>query len=248
MSLKLISINVERSKHLDLVVPFFEKEQADVVCVQELMRRDLPLFEEVLGPAVFTPVVRHAGDEDEGEEGNAVFTKLPVLATAAHQYVGASGPFEDYNPTDGTTKHATRKDAVTSADVEAPEGVYRIATTHFTWTPDGKPDAYQREDIQKVLDILRALGEFAFCGDLNAPRGGEIFAYLANRYADAIPAEYQTSIDINLHRSGKKRPEDFSKLMVDGLFTTPGYVASNVRLVSGVSDHCAIVAEITKSK
>lgn len=35
--------------------------------------------------------------------------------------------------------------------------------------------------------------------------------------------------------------------MVDGLFTTSDYKASNVRLVDGVSDHMAIVADIYKN-
>jgi hypothetical protein len=35
--------------------------------------------------------------------------------------------------------------------------------------------------------------------------------------------------------------------MVDGLFTTPVYQTSNVKLVDGVSDHMAIVAEIHKN-
>jgi len=35
--------------------------------------------------------------------------------------------------------------------------------------------------------------------------------------------------------------------MVDCLFSTPAYKASNVKLVDGVSDHMAIVAEIRKN-
>ena len=34
--------------------------------------------------------------------------------------------------------------------------------------------------------------------------------------------------------------------MVDGLFTTPTYRALNVKLIDGISDHMAIVAEINK--
>ena len=34
--------------------------------------------------------------------------------------------------------------------------------------------------------------------------------------------------------------------MVDGLFTTPAYKASDVKLVDGISDHMAIVAKINR--
>jgi hypothetical protein len=33
--------------------------------------------------------------------------------------------------------------------------------------------------------------------------------------------------------------------MVDGLFSSPGVTAADVRLVDGVSDHMAIVADIS---
>jgi hypothetical protein len=51
-----------------------------------------------------------------------------------------------------------------------------------------------------------------------------------------------TSIDPKLHRAGALQ------LMVDGLFTTPGYEASDVMLHTGVSDHCAITARIAPSQ
>src|SRR3989344_53549 len=57
---------------------------------------------------------------------------------------------------------------------------------------------------------------------------------------DNIPAEYKTSIDQNLHRVKG------IQFMVDSLFTTPTYKASNVKLVDGGSDHMAIVSDIIK--
>lgn len=80
-------------------------------------------------------------------------------------------------------------------------------------------------------------------GDFNAPRGGESFSAIAARYRDNIPPNYQTSIYAPLHRSGQDL-----ELMVDGLFTTPGYRAENVELTSGMSDHYAIVADIEKRR
>ncbi len=68
---------------------------------------------------------------------------------------------------------------------------------------------------------------------------------LAPKYKDNIPSHYKTSIDAALHRAGKERPEGLADKMVDGLFTTPGYTAVDVRLQFGVSDHAAIVATIS---
>ncbi len=91
------------------------------------------------------------------------------------------------------------------------------------------------------MGLLDAEEGFVLCGDFNAPRGGEIFSELAARYRDNIPAQYTTSIDASLHRAGDLQ------LMVDGIFTTPEYQASSVLLHSGVSDHYAVTADITKT-
>ena len=79
------------------------------------------------------------------------------------------------------------------------------------------------------------------CGDFNAPRGGEIFGLLAQKYKDNVPQKYTTSIDGILHRAG---PLPF---MVDGLFSTPGYTVSHVEMVCGISDHCALIANVASS-
>lgn len=117
---------------------------------------------------------------------------------------------------------------------------FRIGTTHFTWTPDGEADEVQRTDIESLFAVLEKQGDIIFTGDFNAPRGKEIFSRLAERYHDNVPSEYTTSIDSTLHRAG-----DLPH-MVDGIFSTSGYAVQNVRMVCGVSDHCALVAEVRK--
>lgn len=98
----------------------------------------------------------------------------------------------------------------------------------------------QQRLLPKLLETLGSFPELILAGDFNAPRGGEVFGTIAARYKDNIPPEYKTSIDGGLHRAGKL------EYMVDGLFTTPQYIASKVRLIDGVSDHMAIVAEINR--
>jgi hypothetical protein len=98
----------------------------------------------------------------------------------------------------------------------------------------------QMNDLGRLLDIFANLKDFVFSADLNAPRGLLVFDTIAKKYKDNIPKEYDTSIDQNLHRVKGL------KLMVDGLFSTSTYKASNVKLVDGLSDHMAIVAEIAK--
>ena len=240
-SLTIISLNIERSKHLDLVTALLSKQQADVVCLQEIMEEDIETMANASGSVshFFEPMAMRP-DESARPMGIGIFSRLPILRKDIQYYVGEPGVLRDSVQLDESTYNYSNR-MVLSAEVEK-EGVnFRIATTHFTWTPVGdQTDDFQRRDIQALFDVLETLGEFALLGDFNAARGGEIFTMFASRYKDNIPTHYTTSIDGSLHRAGAL-PH-----MVDGLFTTPTYTASNVQLMSGVSDHCAIVATITR--
>lgn len=238
-ALKLISVNIERSKHLDRVIPFLEREGADVICLQEVMEYDLPRLEHALGmTSAFVGSTRHPAEGNPGVVGIGILSRLPIRSNRIHYYAGTPGVIVDSDPTSIATRHETEIRAVLACDVENAGERYRIATTHFTWTPDGEPNDFQRADMRELVRGLEQLEGFTLCGDFNAPRGGEMFAALASRYTDNIPLEYTSSIDGTLHRAGP------IPLMVDGVFTTSEYVASDVRLASGVSDHCAILATI----
>ena len=243
-SLKLISLNIERSKHLDRIVPFLHAEHPDVVCLQEVCERDIPRLEETVGTChAFAPICMHPADPpEEGFVviGTGIFSRLTARRANVSYYRG--------NETHARAHRRPVMDDVNLVvcDFEMGGGVFRIGTTHFTWAPDGNVSDRQRHDMPKLLGILDTLGGFVLTGDFNAPRlhdghQGEIFGVLAARFEDNIPAEYTTSIDGTLHRAG---PLPY---MIDGLFSTPEYAVSNVRLVDGVRDHMAVVATVSKS-
>ncbi len=234
--LRLVSVNIERSKHLERVIPFLHAEQPDVVCLQELNEWDVERFQKELSmdvsyvPLGINPKEQHHAD-GPGVIGIGIFSKK-IISTDALFYRGRA---EDGRI---SVDRLLQNLAVLVCEIEHEGNTYKIATTHFTWTPDGEPSELQRNDCTNMLTLLAGLDQFVFCGDFNAPRGGEIFSRLSAAYTDNIPAEYESSIDGVLHRAGPL------PLMVDGLFSTPGYDVTDVSLVSGVSDHCAIVAQI----
>ena len=243
MALSLVSVNVEHYRHLDRVIPFLKAEAPDVTCVHELDERDVPAFEEACGPCV---LYMREGTRDLGRGlstfGAGMFARVPTKDARALYYYGSA---ETIREDDGHSDWGTHVLGVLDA---AKDGeTYRIATTHFTWSERGAFDANQQRDLGALLPLLDSLGDVVFTGDLNAPRGREVFGTLAERYQDNIPQEHATSIDIDLHRAGKTHREQLSDKMVDGLFTTPRYLAKDVRLQFGVSDHAAVVATIEKA-
>lgn len=237
--LKLISINIENEKHIERVLDFIHREKPDVLCLQELLKRDVPVFEKALDAhGIFAPmgVLPVVGSQEI--IGVGIISSLP-LTDVRSRYYAKYGE----EPRLWTDEAADPTDRVLlSAEIVANGIPYAVATTHFTWTPDGEATDRQRRDLSALLDVLSRYDEILFCGDMNAPRGQETFDAIARQYQDHIPKQHLTSLDPELHRTkGEKH------LMVDGLFSTPPYATVDVRLQSGISDHMAIVATISSS-
>jgi hypothetical protein len=64
---------------------------------------------------------------------------------------------------------------------------------------------------------------------------------MASVMKDNIPPEVTTTLDQEIH--GVKGLQ----FVVDGMFSQPPYVVNNVRVVTGVSDHCALVGEVSRA-
>ena len=240
--MKLTSINIELNKHYKTVFDFLKQENPDVICLQELLEDDFENFKKVLGKqGIFKPRTRigddlHLRDIKGKKEGVAIFAK-DIIDSGSIYYEGKEENFlktyEEYNSGENN-----KNSVLVWIDTRDKEGrSCRFITTHMPVTKGGESTPYQLEVTDNLLKELDSLGEFILCGDMNAPRGKETFSRIAKKYKDNIPGEYKTSLDQNLHRVKNLQH------MVDGLFATTKYQASNVKLIDSVSDHMAIVAD-----
>ncbi len=245
--MKLISLNIELNKHREVVLNFFKKENPDVICVQELLEEDFLRFKKELGMEGVLGMWDYITDLHRPEcrgkrHGVAIFSKN-ILSSGSNFYMGKEEdilkPFEEYL----LDNKRQANSVLLWIETKNNKGEkFKFATTHLPVTKEGEVTDYQLQIVSSLLKELKKIPEFIVCGDTNAPRGREAFDRIARIYKDNIPLEYKTSLDQNLHRvKGLIH-------MVDALFTTSGYKASNVKLVDGVSDHMAIVADIEKAK
>ncbi len=242
-ALKLISLNIELNQHYETVLSFLRKEQADIVCLQEVLESDMPRLDEATGMRGAFAVMSQAsapqtvlrGVPRGATFGIALFVRVSAVFSTGYYFGDATNIPQEQN--DNQEKNLMLLRAAFSHQGKE----YCVGTTHFTWTSDGSVSEVQRTDIRVLLAVLARTPEIVFCGDFNAPRGGEIWAKLATRYQDNIPKEYHSSLDPHLHRL-----LDSKKLVVDGLWSTPAYRVSGVRLVEGVSDHKAVVGFIER--
>lgn len=239
--IKVISVNIEGDNHFETVLPFIERENPDVLCMQEVYEVDLPLFIEKFSshyryiPMSITTAENPFRKALKGVEGAVIFSKLPIITSDSFYY--------ESQPADLTirdSKPEGSRRGLVWIDVEKEGVTYRVATTHFTWSWKGEATLLQKDDLQNLLTALEPVRPSLLCGDFNAPRGNETFDTLATHYVDNIPNDVTTTIDQHLHRvSG-------IQYVVDGFFTGAGYAAHDVRVVSGVSDHCAMVGQVVR--
>ena len=237
--IKLVSANIEMNKHLGAVSELLKREKPDIVCLQEVLERDLPYFEQLLGmKGKHIPMATLESPSFENAIrglpfGIAMFSRFPTVYKVDY-YSGNPNSLPACIEGDEGNKLLLR--GAFSVFGKA----FTIGVTHFTWTPDGEADEAQRRDLSELFSILKQSPDIVFCGDFNAPRGREIWQEIAKQYTDNLPLHYTSSIDPILHRAKGLQ------VMVDGLFSTPAYTVSDVRLVEGISDHTAVVVLIER--
>ncbi len=149
-AIKLVSINVERSKHLSLALPFLEKEAAEVVCIQELCERDIQRFENILGACrVYAPSGIHPPEATEEESvvvGVGIFSRQEMVSSNVQYYVGS-----ERSARSGPVHRIFSTSALVACELEKESTRFRIMTTHFTWSSHGQVIDAQRRDMEALL-------------------------------------------------------------------------------------------------
>lgn len=271
--MKIISLNIEGHAHLiERVLPFLQKERPDLVCLQEVFEVDLDLIAASLGMsyhfvsmALVDQVSIHQKDA-LGSWGAAVFVRddsqLEKNGLSHKYYVHAAVRQDQELPIffDGEDPNSMHR-VVVSAEFK-PNSIFSqilnngegcaVATTHFTWSPKGSFTDQQQQAYTAMKSVLAQFQPHVLCGDFNSPRlwieeetekNGKdyqknVFGLLATEYRDTIPEAVLTSIDGQFHKAGDL------ELMVDGMFVQSQLnQPSKVRVVGGLSDHKAVVAE-----
>ncbi|MEO8581189.1 MAG: endonuclease/exonuclease/phosphatase family protein [Patescibacteria group bacterium] len=236
----LLTVNIEGDNHLNEIEIFVREKQPDVLCVQEIFSEDVALFQKVLGVrAYFAPMCRVEHENPfrlsaRGEWGVAIFSRLPIESISVLAYEGELNHIPIY---DNDNPNSVNR-VLLVAKIKTGMNSFFVATTHFTWTNHGEVTPLQHQHLDAMFELLHEHNPLVLCGDFNAPRGKSVFARLASKYKDNIPADITTTIDQHLHRT------QGIQFVVDGVFTTPELKVEKIEVIDGVSDHQAIFAAI----
>lgn len=245
--LKLISVNIEEDRHYDLVINFLQKENPDVVCLQEVPETFLETLVKHGYTCSFAKMFSAEHVANNTSVGVAIASKTPHIKSVNYYYHNIPEP-RQHNVNKLTTEMAY---VYLSAKLTHDGEEYDIRTTHPPVTRYGVSDKEQEIAIEKLLTLLKLDNPHVICGDFNIPRNiNHLYNNFIINYTDAIPLKYKSSLDQNIHKFGNVVLDDliFEKYMVDYVFTQSPYKATDVRLEFGISDHAAIVAMISKDK
>jgi len=268
VTVKVVSLNIEGDKHLAEVIELIGRERPDLVCLQEVFEDDFKRFmgkfgmKGIFSPTVFIDKPGKPGFKKSGVFGVAMMGRLAGKFGAEYYFKRRGQDLPRYRG----WPNAGHRTLVWQKIDNGPT----VAATHFTWSKGGQATEKQRRELKKLMKLLVRIKPDILCGDFNAPRGarlrrgfggqGEIWAKLAERFIDNIPAEIRTTLDQKLHYANGM------ELVVDGFFTpAPRRVRGSampvnrhgftlpkndvqvisLKLIGGVSDHLAIVAKLS---
>lgn len=244
--MKLLSVNIEGQKHLEKVRALLKNENPDFVCLQECFPE---MINSIAGGEypyrLYVPTYRVDQIEGLGPEGlvpsttrvwgEAIISKYPLHDTQTI-YLSMDEYNEKNLPIHGTDNHIP---ALIVANVEIGGEVYKIGTIHLTWTPKATMTKRQRLNVSELLSLLKGQ-EIVLAGDFNMPRGNAVYKKIARVFKDNIPKEVVTTLDPELHYRNAGQIKKL-ELVVDYIWSSPKYCVSYVRVVTGVSDHCALM-------
>ena len=242
MSLSFFSLNIEADRHLDKVSSYLKENMPDVVFLQEVYKIHAEELASKFGyhvsfvPHVDFNIYEHIF-KPLGEWGIATLTKIKPTQVKVDYY--SEKPVVIPHEFMKVLKHPR---ALLVTELPYGEGKkYVFANTHFTWALTEDADIAQYPDYLRLQELLnQQLDGFVLAGDLNTNRGSRVYRELASRYIDQLPKSIESTLDPVLFR----KPE--LKLVVDHLFTTANYLCEDVSIVTGLSDHCGIKANIIK--
>ena len=226
-----------------------------MLCGQEFFEKDLEILKNRFGyNALFLPMCKRWYGKDNTPpietEGIAILTKLPIIKSDNIYYHLASPQIELYEEKRIDIKRKTIRYGLLWGTFQYNETEFTIGTTHFTWTPDGMPNEYQETDIKALMEILEKIPDLILCGDFNIPRNiNHLYGVLAKKFKDNMPHKITTTLDMSMHkiRTNPTESKRVGTYVVDYIFSTPKYNVSNVRCEYGVSDHAAVIADISKT-
>lgn len=248
MRIKCISLNIWQGGNLfDAAIDFIRQEQPDILLMQEVYNgtdpvlerkyRTLQTMQETFGfpYSDFAPAFLDNRTEGNIPQGNAVFSRFPILASDSKFF---NEPYsEDYIELPENFDSCPRN--LQHVALDTPAGTVDVFNLQGVWDLDGDNHSPQRQRMsQVILEAIAGKQTVILAGDTNAkptnPAMRAIEAQLTNVFKDAMTSSF------NMRR--KDNP-GYATAVVDLMYTSPHITVIDRQCPDiDISDHRPLVA------
>ena len=253
MTIKFIQINIYRGKYLDNLIEFLQKEDPDLISMQEVCNGVLNLYpdksadlflmikQRLAMEGVFNGDLKVI-DRQESSLGNAVFSKLAIVKSKVVILKNFRPITEDEFTDSKLWPDFSRQ--ILDVLINVDGRIVHIISIHGAWTAPPIDTDEKLRQAQIILDYLGDLNKnnqpFIVGADLNMPPETGVIQMI-NSVAQNLminsPFKYTTHPKIH-----KIVP---TKLLVDYIFTSKHFKLLSLKVPQvTVSDHLPVIAQL----
>lgn len=248
VKIKIISLNIWRGKVLDNAVSFFKKENPDIINLQEVydgknislsknyrtfeyLKETFPEYNSVFG-AQFCDITPLGNIE----EGNAIFSKFPIISFEKTFFDIPYGTFDNH----AKTSFEDNPQSTLHAEVDLGGKKLNIFNVHGIWGIDGLDSKRRHKMVDVILDKIEGKESVILAGDFNmsADTAG------IRRIERKLTSVFGTTL-INTFNMKRKKNPGYATAAVDMIFVSP-----NIKILEkkcpeiDVSNHLPLITEL----
>lgn len=223
MHFKLLTLNIWQGNLLNEAIAFLKEEKPDILLLQEVYEdpdKSLPeqfrtysIVKERLAflHAAFAPTAKHVRAEGTIEQGNAIFSRFPILKTDVTFY---GLPYrDDYRDIPQNYEDHPRN--LQHAAIDCGGTKLNIFNTHGIWGTHGKDTEARLKMCDVIVREVRGKSNVILAGDFNFFRHTQGIGRIEQELVNVFGDELNTSFNVKRKTTG-----NYAKSVVDMLFAS----------------------------
>lgn len=250
MATKIISLNLfEGGVFWDNIVAFLTKENADILCLQEVFNGDTeqPLHLQTIKRLkkllpdfylYYAPELYEVRPDGQGDVGNAILSRWPLRE---EKKVFLHGAYQKIiRPTDEKSFSHYPKNMV-SAVVEIPnQSLLHVFNLHGVWGLDGNDNSERLHMSETIVSEISGKHPVTLMGDFNLQPNTRTISRIEDHLSNVFKNELTTTFNMR-----HKTNPGYATAVVDMFFVSPGVrVLSHECPEDDVSDHKPLVVTL----
>lgn len=249
MKIKFATLNIwEGGMLFDKILDFIKKEDPDIIVMQEVRNgkdlrlekqcRTMDVFKKELRYqySVFAPAFLNTLSVGKIDEGNAIFSRFPIISDNVTFFDRQYGEFDSEN-----SKHFELIPGILQHEViEFNSLKLNVFNVHGVWGHDGKDNERRLKMSKIIVDEVKDKENVVLAGDFNVKPNTKTIHNIEFYLKNVFKGESTTTFNMK-----QKDGEGYAISVVDMVF-----VSRNIKVIShfcpkiDISDHLPLVCTL----